>query len=245
MEIGPLSRVVRRFAGELTTIVLGILCALWIGEAAADRADRRLEADYLGSLEEDLVADSAAIAVALSAAERQEVSAKAVLDTLSSGVQPSPSFLMQLFAAGDVRQFEPQQVTLEELRATGNLRLLQDRELLRRLIKYYSVARLTPSDETMRSRAVTRYLDLAESVLGAGGLGNPTLIRSMLEGNKGFTLAWYPPPFPIGELRALRGFDGAVQGVQVLAAGDKERLERLTSENGELLSMLRRRHSKP
>ena len=239
MDISALGRLIRRFAGEFVTIVLGILLALWIDGLVSERANRRLEENYLASLTGDLVADSAALVVALTAAERQEAAAAAVLDTLRGDEQPSPEFMMLLFAAGDVRQFEVQDLTLEELRATGSFRLLRNRDLVRRLIEYYEEAELSASDEDMRRRSVLRYLDLAESVVG-GGLGNPTVIRRMLDGETGYTLQWYPPPFPISQLRAVVGLEGAVEGVQVLAFGDKERFQALSQKNSALLAMLGR-----
>jgi hypothetical protein len=77
-----------RWLGELAVIVVGVVVALAVDDRGQDLADRRLEANLLERLQEDLVADAGDLAWAQVTLARRQWLYGAITETLA-GVDPS------------------------------------------------------------------------------------------------------------------------------------------------------------
>jgi hypothetical protein len=145
-------------ARQFFIIVVGVLVALWADQLRAARADAALEVEYLESIVIDLEADLAQFDSADAWSRRQEAGVATVL-ALYDGLQPTNS-VADLVAAVESAgwQYVPSitRNTIDDLRSTGNLRLLRDPTLRRAIASYYTtVETVSVSNAAMRD-GVTR-----------------------------------------------------------------------------------------
>ncbi|MDX1556464.1 MAG: hypothetical protein R3212_10595 [Xanthomonadales bacterium] len=156
---------------ETLIIVVGVLIALSVDDYWSDRQDRTLELDYLQRLRIEVQED-------LDHANRyieQNLGRKlAALDTVAPvvrGEAPVPEdlepflFDVGMAALGAVAPSRwVSDTTFDDLRATGNLRLIRNTEVRRMLSDYYRAA----DDFVNRLRArTTAYPRLVHSILPA------------------------------------------------------------------------------
>jgi hypothetical protein len=175
----------RFLLGEFVVIVLGVLVALWVDQVRADRADAELRVEYLESFLIDLEADLAQFDSTDAWYRRQEAAAAKVL-ALYDGPQPSGS-IEDLVAAVESAgwQYVPtiSRNTVDDLRSTGNLRLLRDPGLRRAISIYYAmVENVGVPVGAMRDRMWSEYDARVAKVLsphvrlrvlqGAGSFGH-------------------------------------------------------------------------
>jgi hypothetical protein len=135
------TRVNWRFLlGEFFVIVVGVLVALWVDQVRAARADAKLEVEYLASFLIDIETDLAQFDSADAWSRKQEAAAATVL-ALYDGPPPTAS-VDELVAAVETAgwQFVPTitRNTIDDLKATGNLRLIRDPALRRAIATYYA-----------------------------------------------------------------------------------------------------------
>ena len=128
-----------RAAGELATIIAGVLIALAADQAMERRAERALEADYITSLLDDLDRDLEQIRL-----QREQISSFAQTTSRLLGVLEAGTFdgsseeLVHLLNESRfVIRFEPTATTIEELTGTGGLRLVRDRAKVRAVLEYH------------------------------------------------------------------------------------------------------------
>jgi hypothetical protein len=130
----------RFLLGQFFIIVVGVLVALWADQLRAARADAALEVEYLESIVIDLEADLAQFDSADAWSRRQEAAAATVL-ALYDGLPPTNS-VADLVASVESAgwQYVPSitRNTIDDLRSTGNLRLLRDPALRRAISSYYT-----------------------------------------------------------------------------------------------------------
>ena len=130
----------RFLLGEFVVIVLGVLIALWVDQLREARLNADLEVEYLESLVADLDADLAQFDEAEAWMRRSEDAAATVL-ALYEGAPPSGS-PAELVAAIETAgwQMAPSitRNTIDDLRSTGNLRLIRDPALRRAIADYYT-----------------------------------------------------------------------------------------------------------
>lgn len=130
----------RFLVGEFVVIVVGVLMALWVDELREARSNAELEVEYLQSLVTDLEADLAQFDEAEAWMQRQEAAAATVLELYEGS--PPTGHTVDLVAAVETAgwQYVPSitRNTLEDLRSTGNLRLITDPALRRAIASYYS-----------------------------------------------------------------------------------------------------------
>ncbi|TFG66423.1 MAG: hypothetical protein E4H28_01980 [Gemmatimonadales bacterium] len=124
--------------GEFLIVVAGVMMALAADGWIHDRADRALEARYLEDLATDLASDTAEINYTISLAAQRAELGHHVLQAMAGDTVLEPVYLAT--AVERVMYFTYPayaRSTISDLMSTGNLKLLGDRELKRRLSEYY------------------------------------------------------------------------------------------------------------
>lgn len=123
---------------ELLIVVAGVLIALAADGWAETRDERLLEEQYVRGLMTDLQADTAQIHDAIRLAERRAQSVHRLIaeidgghllgsDALANAVEESMWFTFPAYS----------RTTISDLMSTGNLRLIDDANLKRRVSEYY------------------------------------------------------------------------------------------------------------
>lgn len=150
----------RFLLGEFFVVVLGVLVALWVDQLQAARADAKLEVEYLESFLIDLDADLAQYDSAEAWSRKQEGAAATVL-ALYDGERPTES-VADLVVAVETAGWQYVPVitrnTIDDLRSTGNLRLIRDPEVRRAIAGYYtSVETIAIPMADLRDRMWSQY----------------------------------------------------------------------------------------
>ena len=161
----------RLLFGEFVVIVVGVLMALWVDQLREARVNAGLEIEYLESLLTDLEADLAQFDEAEAWMRRSEGNAAIVL-ALYEGSPPTDN-LTDLVVAVETAgwQFVPSitRNTLDDLRSTGNLRLITDPNLRRAIAAYYrTVETVTIPLSDVRNRIWAQYDARVANVLEPG-----------------------------------------------------------------------------
>ncbi len=161
----------RLLLGEFVVIVVGVLMALWVDQLREARVNQELEVEYLESLVTDLDADLAQFDSAEAWMRRSETAAATVL-ALYEGSPPTEN-VADLVAAVETAgwQFVPTitRNTIDDLRSTGNLRLIRDPDLRRAIASYYlTVENVSIPLADMRNRIWAQYDARVANVLGPG-----------------------------------------------------------------------------
>jgi hypothetical protein len=129
---------------ETLIIVLGVLIAFGVNDYWSDRQDRKLELQYMKRLLGDLQGDSEWVTRYYNNAVAQKFDALNAIAPVVRGKEPVPedveTFLRNV-TLGAIGGASPNYfviaTTFEDLKATGNLRLLKDTEIRRKLNEYY------------------------------------------------------------------------------------------------------------
>ena len=161
----------RLLLGEFVIIVVGILMALWVDQLREAHVNAGLEVEYLESLLIDLEADLAQFDEAEAWMRRSEAAAATVL-LLYEGAPPTGN-VADLIAAVETAgwQYVPSitRHTLEDLQSTGNLRLIRDPKLRRRIADYYAEVEVVSIPlANMRDRIWAQYDARVSNVLEPG-----------------------------------------------------------------------------
>lgn len=159
----------RFLLGEFFVVVFGVLVALWVDQSQAARADAELEVEYLESFLIDLDTDLAQYDSATAWMHKQEGAAATVL-ALYDGPQPTGS-VAELVAAVETAgwQYVPSitRNTIDDLRSTGNLRLIRVPALRRAIAAYYTQVEVNSVPiAAMRDRIWEQYDARVAQVLG-------------------------------------------------------------------------------
>jgi hypothetical protein len=161
----------RLLLGEFVVIVVGVLMALWVDQLREARVNAELEVEYLESLVVDLDADLAQFDETEAWMRRQEAAAATVL-ALYAGTPPTRN-AADLVAAVETAgwQYFPSitRNTIDDLRSTGNLRLIRSPELRRAIAAYYATVETTSIPlAAMRDRIWGQYDAQVSHVLTPG-----------------------------------------------------------------------------
>jgi len=161
----------RLLLGEFVVIVVGVLMALWVDQLREARVNAELEVEYLASLVTDIDADLAQFDETEAWMRRQEAAAATVL-ALYEGSPPTGD-VADLVAAVETAgwQFSPTitRNTIDDLKSTGNLRLITDPEMRRGIADYYrTVEEISIPLADMRDRIWAQYDARVANVLGPG-----------------------------------------------------------------------------
>jgi len=200
----------RLLLGEFVVIVVGVLMALWVDQLREARVNAQLEVEYLESLVADLDADLAQFAETEAWMRRQEAAAATVL-ALYEGSPPTEN-VADLVAAVETAgwQYSPSitRNTLDDLRSTGNLRLIRGPELRRAIAAYYAtVEEISIPLADMRDRIWAQYDGRVANVLRPGvRLGVLQRPESFGRGITSHALEAAAPPSLEELIAALRAF---------------------------------------
>jgi hypothetical protein len=125
--------------GEIVLVVIGILIALSINNYSNDNKDRKLEKQYIASLINDLQADSIAIS-AIKLTSDEQVSRKNKLIEYFEGIPYSNDSIAHYFAMqwGISFEFNPITITVDELKSSGRLGVIQSMSIRKQIIKTYN-----------------------------------------------------------------------------------------------------------
>ena len=126
--------------GELVIVALGVLIALWADQAIQARQEAALAISYLEGLQTDLRADIKALQFSSEQARnRLEIGRQVEAWLNDPEAQPDPdSLVMNVHYAGVTFFPTISRFTIEELKSTGDLRLLKNQDLKRQIADYYN-----------------------------------------------------------------------------------------------------------
>jgi len=161
----------RLLLGEFIVIVVGVLMALWVDELREARNNAALEVQYLESFVTDLEADLAQFDETEAWMRRSEAAAATVL-ALYAGSPPTEN-LADLVMAVETAGWQEWPVitrnTIDDLRSTGNLRLIRDSALRRAIAAYYTtIENNSIPNANMRDRIWAGYDARVQYVLAPG-----------------------------------------------------------------------------
>ena len=162
---------VRWFAAEFAVVVAGILTALALQSWYTGRQERGLEVQYQESLVVDLNADLVQFDSTEAWMRRSEAAAATVL-ALYEGSPPTKN-TADLVAAVETAgwQYVPSisRNTIDDLKSTGNLRLIRDPALRRAITSYYTtIDNVSVPLANTRDRIWAQYDARVENVLAPG-----------------------------------------------------------------------------
>ena len=191
--------------GELVIIALGVLIALWADQAIQTRQEAALAISYLESLQTDIRADISALRFSSNQASNRLAITRQVDAWLHDlDARPDPdSLVMNAHYAGVTFFPTISRFTIEELKSTGDLRLLRNQALKRQIADYYNQIDLQIEkwiawsdegsmatyfresafvvDPELRIRAGTIDPVLLQQFLKTAGEGAPSSLAEMLQ----------------------------------------------------------------
>jgi hypothetical protein len=126
--------------GELMIVSLGVLIALWADQAIQSRRDSALAVSYLERLQTDIRSDIRALRFSSNQARnRLSITRQVELWLHDLDAAPDPDALvMNVHYAGVTFFPTVSKFTIEELKSTGDLRLLKNQALKRQIADYYN-----------------------------------------------------------------------------------------------------------
>lgn len=135
----PVGRYLKYAIGEIVLVVIGILIALSINNWNNNNKDKKLEKQYISGIINDLQADSIAISV-MKIASDEQVRRKEKLNEYFDGRTFSNDSISHFFIEqwGMPVGFNPITTTLDEMKSTGRISVIQNPDLRKRIIKTYN-----------------------------------------------------------------------------------------------------------
>ena len=126
--------------GELAIVALGVLIALWADQAIQARQDAATEISYLERLQTDIRSDIRALRFSSDQARNRVAITRQVDAWLQDpNAAPDPdSLVISVHFAGVTFPPTISKFTIEELKSTGDLRLLGNQALKRQIADYYN-----------------------------------------------------------------------------------------------------------
>jgi len=146
----------RKVVGEFVLIVVGVFAALMLETTMSERHDGELRTEYLLRIEADMATDKQAIEYRIEFFTGVQQFSQEFLDWLHSDAALDQDVLLAAFYAAEVWPYAPGTSTYQDLRSTGNFRLIENIDLRTELFKYYNKADTSrpgwnPSDDYRRT----------------------------------------------------------------------------------------------
>lgn len=134
----------RWLLSETLVVVLGVLIALGLNDYWIERQEQALELQYLMRIHEDVSKDAEVIDDWFGDGLQKKIQALDAIGPIVRGVEPVPEdtehFLSNVVSGGRGGTSATPwytSTTIEDLKATGNLRLIRDVDLRRKIARYY------------------------------------------------------------------------------------------------------------
>ncbi|NNF33495.1 MAG: hypothetical protein HKN68_05275 [Saprospiraceae bacterium] len=130
--------------GEILLVVIGILIALKINNWNENNKNRELEEQYYCRIHEDILQDQERIDQLLSYNSQRKSDANQLLRIILNEEYNTREILLQYIKTirGSSINFEPNDATWEDLKSSGNLKLIKDIQIKKALNNYFK--RLEP-----------------------------------------------------------------------------------------------------
>lgn len=129
----------RDFGRDIMVVIVGVLVALGVNSWATERGDRTLEKQYLERLARDFRQDSLALAEFRRSAELGQRAGLELLALLEGSSEAPDTHVSRLL--GDATRdayLIPNTPTIEDLKSSGNLRVIEDATIRDAVLSYYS-----------------------------------------------------------------------------------------------------------
>lgn len=218
--------------GELVIVALGVLLALWADQAIEARREAALEVSYLEGLQTDIRADIKALKFSADQARNRLAIIRQVDAWLQDETaRPDPGALVINAHYAGVTFFPTiSRFTIQELQSNGDLRLLKNRELKRKLADYYKQVGLQIEqwiaqadegsidtyfrelafvlDPELRIRAGTIDPALLQAFLTSAGEGAPSSLAEILQSMPELETAEVDAGEILEQMRARPNFQG-------------------------------------
>jgi hypothetical protein len=139
METGKTTRYLTYAIGEIILVVIGILIALQVSNLNKQNEDSKLEKRYVSELILDLQKDSIFISSARQRSYQQMESKNKLIDYFE-GQQITEDSLVAYFSPQwkPVPKFNPITTTLDEMKSTGDIKVIQNSTIRRKILETYN-----------------------------------------------------------------------------------------------------------
>ncbi|WP_258099874.1 DUF6090 family protein [Marinoscillum pacificum] len=122
---------------NLLVVILGITIAFYLEGWKESKKSYKLEQQYLSSLATDLHSDRIYLDTLLVINRSMEKSLNILTGATIGKAYNEDSLLFHVYSTQYIPPFQPQSVTYESLKSTGNLDLIKDFELRNRIVELY------------------------------------------------------------------------------------------------------------
>jgi hypothetical protein len=125
---------------DFLIVVVGIFVGLQVDQWNQDRKDRVLEAQYMQSIKKDMQADVSALDQTIEETKDRALAGRFLISALNNGeVGKDPNeFVWAVYTSFLLNYPSYTRATVDELRNTGNLRIIRNEALKSELANYYS-----------------------------------------------------------------------------------------------------------
>ena len=140
IEQNQMGKYFRYAIGEIALVMIGILLALQVNNWNEGRKQLKLEKRYLSELVLDLQSDSLKIAYLKNRSNHQLKAKQKLTEYFNKNkVYPTDS-LLEFFQLQwqSIFSFDPITTTLDEMKSTGNIGVIQNLDLRRKILKVYN-----------------------------------------------------------------------------------------------------------
>jgi len=168
MEKNKTGKYLKYAIGEIVLVMVGILLALQVNNWNENSKNKSMETDYLirifQDLDDDLAAFERTIDVAQSRNKRILFLQQAINDS-DLAVKSSDYFIKSIIHAGWT--FEPSisDYTFDELKSSGRLVLIQNKDLRTSLSKYYNSRHSNRQWNYIRENVQNKYYEYSAGIL--------------------------------------------------------------------------------
>ena len=228
MEKNKTGKYLKYAIGEIVLVMIGILLALQVSHWNNQSADRKSEKRYLFELILDLQTDSIVISKVKKYSDRQALSKKK-LKKYFEGKQIIEDSLVSYF--GDqwrnAAKFNPITTTLDEMKSTGNIGVIENTSIRRKILETYNYY------TTHINNNEDRYLIQQNALANLIQFSIPNIFSEFLENSEPLDIKTLLNDFRVKNsflCNGVIGFNRAIDGLQ--------------SKNSELLSALREESKK-
>jgi hypothetical protein len=179
MEKNKTGKYFKYAIGEIILVMIGILLALQVSNWNNQSTDRKLEKRYLSELILDLQTDSIVIYEAKKYSDKQ-VLAKRKLEKHFEGKQITEDSLLSYFGNQwrHASKFNPITTTLDEMKSTGNIGVIQNTAIRRKILETYNyyTTHINNNEE--------RYIIQQNALAGHIQSSIPNIFSEFLESSK-------------------------------------------------------------